>query len=388
MALFFSRNTKVRVAYLQANGTEDADAVWEIPVLDGFSFSQSTNTSEVTLNEMSAGSSVSRRGRKMFTDSYAPAEWSFSTYARPFKTLGTGETDGRADDTVGFHHAVEECLWAMLATNAVYTHPDTSTNAAWTTVPTNAIVSDATDMDIKFTASNLTELAKANIYFINGTTVYKIANCAMNEASLDFDIDGITTINWSGMGSIISEEAPDLSTTPDATRFEGSTGTSNFIRNRLTELTAVSAAGFPSTGAVTYGLTLTGGNVTISNNISFVTPETIGIVNQPLEAVTGTRTIGGSFSCYLDSNNTPNKGSMDLFENIIEGTDVIVNQFDLNFKVGGASGTPRIELNMERCHLEVPTHSIDDIISLEVNFSALGTDITTTDELTVKYVGA
>jgi len=384
MALFFSRNTLVRVAYLQANGTEDAGAVWEIPVLDGFSFSQSTNTSEVVLNEMSAGSSVSRRGRKMFTDSYSPAEWSFSTYARPFKTLGTGETGGRADDAPGFHHAVEECLWAMLATNAVYTHPAASTNAAWTTTPTNAIVSDATDMDIKFTASNLTELAKANIYFINGTTIYKIANCAMNEASLDFDIDGITTINWSGMGSIISEET----SAPAATRTEGKDGTSNFIRNRLTELTAESAAGLPSAGAVTYGLTLTGGNVTISNNISFVTPETIGLVNQPLEAVTGTRTIGGSFSCYLDSNNSPNKGSMDLFENIIEGTGVTVNQFDLNFKVGGASGTPRIELNMERCHLEVPTHSIDDIIALEVNFSALGTDITSTDELTVKYVGA
>ena len=269
----------------------------------------------------------------------------------------------------------------MLATNAVYTHPAASTNAAWTTTPTNAIVSDATDMDIKFTASNLTELAKANIYFVNGTTIYKIANCAMNEASLDFDIDGITTINWSGMGSIISEE----SSAPAATRTEGKDGTTNFIRNRLTELSAVSAAGLPSAGAVTYGLTLTGGNVTISNNISFVTPETIGLVNQPLEAVTGTRTIGGSFSCYLDNTSL---GSMDLFENIIEGTDVTVNQFDLNFKVGGASGTPRIELNMEKCHLEVPTHSIDDIIALEVNFSALGTDITSTDELTVKYVGA
>jgi hypothetical protein len=38
--------------------------------------------------------------------------------------------------------------------------------------------------------------------------------------------------------------------------------------------------------------------------------------------------------------------------------------------------------------LEVPSHSIDDVISLEVNFHALGTDIESTDELTVKYVGA
>ena len=384
MALFFSRKTKVRVAYLNAAGAEVAGAVWEIPVLDGFSFSQSTNTSEVTLNEMSAGSSVSRRGRKMFTDSYAPAEWSFSTYARPFKSAGTAGTSGRVDHLANIHHAVEEPLWAMLATNAGYTVPVASGSGSSGSLWSTAITTDTADMDITFANSNLTQLAKANIYFVNGTTIYKIANCAMNEASMDFDIDGITTINWSGMGSIISEET----SAPAATKFEGNSGTSNFIRNRLTELTAVSAAGLPSAGEVTYGLTLTGGNVTISNNISFVTPETIGIVNQPLEAVTGTRTIGGSFSCYLDSNNSPNKGSMDLFENIIEGTGVTVNQFDLKFLVGGATGTPRIELKMERCHLEVPTHSIDDIISLEVNFSALGTDITSTDELTVKYVGA
>ena len=76
-----------------------------------------------------------------------------------------------------------------------------------------------------------------------------------------------------------------------------------------------------------------------------------------------------------------------MFENIIEDTDDITNSFNLNFKVGGASGTPRVELKMDQCHLEVPTHSIDDIISLEVNFHALPSSISETDELLVKYVG-
>ena len=84
--LFFSRDTKVYVAPLNAAGAEVAGAIWEIPVLDGFSFSQATNSSEITLNEMEASGGGSRRGRKMFNDSYAPAEWSFSTYTRPFKT--------------------------------------------------------------------------------------------------------------------------------------------------------------------------------------------------------------------------------------------------------------------------------------------------------------
>ena len=82
MAFFFSRDTKVFMKW--AYDATDT-ALYEIPVLDGFSFSQGTNTSEVTLSEAADSSGNSKRGRAMFTDSYAPAEWSFNTYMRPTK---------------------------------------------------------------------------------------------------------------------------------------------------------------------------------------------------------------------------------------------------------------------------------------------------------------
>ena len=365
--MFFSRDSKVFVAPLAADGTEAG--VWEIPVLDGFSFSQATNSSEVTLNEMSAGSNVSRRGRKMFNDSLAPAEWSFSTYARPFKSAGTGT--GAADSAAN-HHAVEEVLWAMTVGSAI------QTGSAF-----EGFTLGTDDLDISFASSNKTSLGKANIYFtLGGTTgdsviTYKIANCCVNEAGIDFDIDGITTINWSGMGTIITEQAA----APTRTIYEAIGSTSNFIRNRLTELVASSAS---PTSVAAYALTLTGGSITISNNMTFLTPETLGVVNTPLDHVTGTRSISGSFTCYLS--NTSNS-SMDLFENLIGGTSTVTNDFDLNFKIGGSSA-PRLEFDMPACHLEVPTHSIDDVISLEVTFHALGTDIDSTDELAIKYVGA
>jgi hypothetical protein len=191
------------------------------------------------------------------------------------------------------------------------------------------------------------------------------------------------------MGTFLSEASA-----PTATRYEAIGSTTNFIRNRLTQLVMTTAddhllssgeSADGDTDAETYALTLTGGNITISNNMTFLTPETIGVVNQPLGHVTGTRTIGGSFTCYL---NSAADSSMDLFERIIEDSDTITNKFDLNFKVGGASAVPRIEFNMAACHLEVPTHSIDDVISLEVNFHALGTDISSTDEIAIKYIGA
>ena len=373
--LYFSRDTKVYIAI----GSD----IWEVPVLDGFSFSQATNTSEITLNEMSNTSGDSRRGRQMFTDSYAPAEWSFSTYARPFASAGSG---AGAADSAAKHHAVEEVLWALMVGAATYS-----------SFSFTGFTADTTDLDISFGSSNKTTLGTADIYFVLGgarsgtKTTYKITGCCVNEASLDFDIDGIATINWSGMGTIINEDSA-----PTATVYEAVSSTSNFIRNRLTTLAMTTAddhllaTGESADGdsdVETYDLVLTGGNITISNNMTFLTPETLGVVNQPLGHVTGTRSVSGSFTCYLDQESGQTK-SADLFERIIEDTDTITNNFDLTFKIGGASATPRIELAMSDCHLEVPAHSIDDVISLETNFHALPSTIEGTDELTIKYVGA
>jgi hypothetical protein len=42
---------------------------------------------------------------------------------------------------------------------------------------------------------------------------------------------------------------------------------------------------------------------------------------------------------------------------------------------------------MPTCHLEVPTHSIDDLISLETSFHALPTSVDGTDEITLVSFG-
>ena len=64
------------------------------------------------------------------------------------------------------------------------------------------------------------------------------------------------------------------------------------------------------------------------------------------------------------------------------------NSFTTTFKVGGASGTPRLEINLPTCHVEIPSHSIDDVISLETTFQALPSTITSADEAALVYVGA
>jgi hypothetical protein len=373
--LYFSRDTKVYI--------KKGAFVWDLPVLDGFSFSQATNSSEITLAEMESSGGVSRRGRKQFNDSLSPAEWSFSTYVRPFKSTGSGA--GAADGTAAKVHAVEEVLWAQLVGAGTWSAGDFVN-----------CTSDATDLDISFAGSNKTTLGEVDIYFVMGgagsgtKTTYQITGCVVNEAALDFDIDGITTIAWSGTGKKLTDitgtavSAAGLATTGIITPTinEGIESTSNFIRNRITNLGVVNAMGSPHPSS--YNLVLTGGSINISNNMTYLTPETLGVINQPLGAVTGTRTVGGSFTCYL---NAEDDSSAELFDNISSDLNTITNVFDLTFNVGGETA-PFVQLSMEKCHLELPTHAIDDVISVEVTFHALPSNIETADEISIIYKGA
>jgi hypothetical protein len=273
---------------------------------------------------------------------------------------------------------VEEALWNALAGKAAVGVSGAGFTSGGSSVGT-----------VAFGNSNVAALDTFSLHFEMGSgkatpVIYQIANCVVNEVTVDYDIDGIATAQWSGMGSLISEQAMPTATITEGTK---AADTNNFIRNRLTDLAVTATAAGGSDGIVgTYNLTLTGGSFTISNNMTFLTPETLGIVNQPLGHVTGTRSVSGSFTCYL---NTPQSGasSTDLFEDIINSTSVITNDFNLVFVIGGTGGSPRLTVTMPTCHLEVPTHSIDDLISLETNFHALPTSVDGSDEITLVSFG-
>ena len=618
--LFFSRDSKM---YIEFN-----NAVWEVPVLDGFSFSQSTNQSEISLSEMQGADGLSRRGNRVFTDSLAPAEWSFSTYVRPYK-VGTES------------HAVEEALWAVMAgadryldlmadngigtinttgtisgaTNGTYritsanstvtadasstvntaaagyellltvtntnsaavsivrpgegfvasdditipasvhggsgaitvevatlnakgvinslsvstdtngatpgnytiTEQNSSTSAtgvaydinitvasdgtvdaiasgdivdggtnfaASDTITVNksilggsvnliltvgalatsgaedggpnfyrevnpdtnsthgpAVVQPGDSTIINFGQSNRSTLGECNLYFVMETSatnpmVYKLQNAAFNEASLDFEVDGIATINWSGFakniidmqssttagstvtvqatktisgrtaGDVILDSSDGLklgiaqsATTANFAKDTGVDSTATFIRNRLTQLLVSTSdtTAFPnasiSGGTGSYSLTLTGGNITISNNISYLVPEELGAVNIPIEHVTGGRTASGSFTCYLTFDADKHGTSVDLFNDMTApgaglGLEKVVNDFAVTFQVGGAvSGQPRLDVTIPKCHINVPAHSIEDVISVETNFAAYTDEFNVANEIELTYHG-
>ena len=443
--LYFSRDSQMFL--------EIGSAVWKIPVLEGFSFSQATNVSEITLNEMESTAGTSRRGRRAFNDSLAPVEFSFSTYIRPFKASGSATADTNA-----YHHAVEEALWALFSGPATY-----ASNAF-----TNQSTHDGTNMDLLFSQSNKSTLgptAGANLYFELGDAnklCYKLAKVVLNEASIDFDIDGVAQINWSGFADTITEfsstvtvdgavtssttvdftagstdivaadvgrriagtaSAPLLADSyisartdadtivlsasdsianatvltllgPRATIFEATEATNNFIRNRLTKV-FITANSDPA-GALesTYTLTLTGGNITLSNNVQYLTPEELGVVNIPIGHVTGTRSFGGSMTCYLSEDTATTNASKDFFQDLTSTAQrsQVSNNFSLSFLIGGGSAvdapsSPGLQIKMATCHVDIPTHSIEDIITLETTFMALPSTIELADEVSMMYIG-
>lgn len=421
--LYFTRDSKMFLVF-------DGHA-WHIPILDGFSFSQATNSSEITLSEME-GANGSRRGRRAFNDSLAPAEWSFSTYVRPFVSGAGGaafDADGAAEI-----HAVEEALWALMAGADNYDRSTFDFDYGGTNVTTPAAT--GTGNTISFGSSNQGALTEFKLYFVLGDAnkrVMKMDGCTVNEASIDFDVDGIATINWSGFANNLTDftanavfqaaapatgtgaVAGDVwietdSTTPANMLYECTSAganhtvpisesynsTSNFIRNKISTIRVIAdtdatgQSGLEGNSGGTYHategyeLTLTGGNITISNNMTYLTPEELGKVNVPFANVTGTRSIGGSFTCYLTDDTSTTDASVDFFDDVRGISSVVTNKFGVYMHIGGTSGN-FLRVNLPQCHLEIPTHSVDDLISVETNFMALPATIDAADEMTLVY---
>ena len=322
--LYFSRDTRMFVQFRNpADNTEVAaklglGAIWEIPVLDGYSFSQTTNTSEITLAEMESTAGISRRGRRMFTDSLAPAEFSFSSYVRPFKSkagspLPTGSVSA---DSAAETHAVEEVLWASMFGADTYSS-NLFTRATNPAVSGGAVITPATNSTVIGVAeSNRSALTSVTIYFMIDTAtsnplVYRLPEAVVNDVSIDFDVDGIATLNWTGFAKEVQDvsgnvftgiSAPSNSaTTTDGTTIalgdilidtdnaagrqfnlvassastmgvtaaidEATTSTKNFIRNRLTSVSIEAAESTDKVSTIFPGQYATISAIDVTNEV-------------------------------------------------------------------------------------------------------------------------
>ena len=249
---------------------------------------------------------------------------------------------------------------------------------------------------------------------VDGIT-YLLDNCAMDQAVIDFGLDGIATIAWTGKGTAIRQTATVVTIDDTAPLLPvlsgGLTGTvtgkattANYITNKLSTVSLIKNIGGTGAGNTTYTLALTGGSVTISNGITYVTPANLGIVNVPIGYYTGTRAISGSMTAYLRTGNAVGAGATGnstgtLLSDLLAASATAAGvepKFRVEIDIGGSASGTRVEIEMPGTTLQIPTIETQAVMSTTINFTAQGSDavqgatanydLENTNEVEIRYL--
>lgn len=206
---------------------------------------------------------------------------------------------------------------------------------------------------------------------------YTIDNCVLDQATVDFGLDGIAMVSWTGKGTKLNQRA---ATTAVGGTFGGAIGgnylakvtDANYITQKLSTLTLKSTLRGLGTGALTYIIPITGGSVSIANNVTYITPENLGVVNQPIGYFTGTRAITGTLTAYLKSGANASGG---LLSDVLAGLSTTTEtKYFVQVEVGGITNATRVEFEMPATMVQVPTIDAQDVISTSIAFTAQAFD--------------
>lgn len=244
-------------------------------------------------------------------------------------------------------------------------------------------------------------LAFGMVITVDGVT-YVIDNCALDQAVVDFGLDGIAMVAWTGKGTALRQLATNISysaeTNPVMTggligTITGKNTTANFITNKLSTINLISNIGGVS--GTSYNLALTGGSITIANNITYVTPANLGVVNIPIGYYTGTRAVSGSLTAYLRTGTTNSAGLLSSLLAASATSAGVEPKFQMIIAIGGSVSGTRVELQADGAMLQIPTIDAQAVMSTTINFTAQGTiatqtatsgyDIENSNDLEVRY---
>lgn len=440
-------------------GALTAANTFELQVLDGYSFAQNTQNEVITISE---GGATPTRGQQSFNTALDPVDWSFSTYIRPrLSTTITAEekmlwaalsgtvapqaallpvgaiTGGTYVPATGvitftgtamtgtgvlavgdivtpvsfasvsggavsdFNTPIRITAASATSVTGVYliaptagtpTFPATTnfTRSSWAETTGNALV--------HFGDSNKHQLMRFGVIFLVDGTAYVVDNAALDQASIDFGLDAIAMVAWTGKGTTLRQITGAVAGASSFT--SGLTGTftakntsAAFIANKLSTLQMRSNIGGVS--GTTYSIAITGGNITIANNLTYLTPANLGVVNTPVTYFTGTRSISGSLTAYLRG---ISQGTSQLLTDMLAGaaTDVAPSHF-VQLELGGATSSTRVEFELNNAVLKIPTVNIEQVVSTQLEFTAQGhsavlsasstDDLAASNEMFVRYYG-
>jgi len=308
---------------------------------------------------------------------------------------------------------------------ASFTNQVNGTNGAFKEVPVYVNTHPAI---VELGKSNSHQLQRFGMVVVFDQNTFLLDDCSITQASIDFGIDQIATIQWSGQarairripsptinfpisGGVTQSAGTGTFTAPLGGgisllgNFRGKITDAPFIANKLSTVTLVQSigsfggtpdytfAGSTTPGVKSYTIPLTAGNITLQNNITYLTPAYMGAVNQAVTYFTGSRNVTGSLTAYLRSGTGTNYFTADLFSDLVAKINTDSDpEFALQVEIGGRTNATRVELAMPAVVLTIPTVNAESVITSAINFTAQGSDQTNKvfniledNEIMIKY---
>ena len=396
MAINLSRNTRLWVSTV-TTGHNNSNT-FELPVQEGYGLSQSVATADVSVEE--AGPTPTRGGKR-FNTNLDPVEWSFATYFNPYALSDTASTPNE------YKFAVDMLMWHALASgNSVPVNLD---NDAWdVTGPTPGaakVFGDTDAFKVDFSNNSAHVLTKLYLYFKIDSDVFFVSGAQVGQAEIAIDIADIAMTSWSGNALSYSRLGSEPSfIAAGGASYDDSTPTAGYVAipdNKVFLINKLTTMDFQSDVADTtdsqvmkhYSTPLTSGSITINNNVTYLTPNTLSQVDAPIGSFTGAFEVTGTLDAYMRSTGgsgaTKNtaKGTTELLEDMLSNPGKITNVTNATLFIGGeAAGSPQVKLSIPTMHIAVPSLSVDDVISTSIEFKAIptSTDLQSGDEISIE----
>ena len=409
-SLNLQRNSEVFFSTIDLiNGAEvtamTPSNTWKLEVLAGFAVTSSAATQDIT--SLESGSSPDR-SQQRFNTAINPVDWNFQVYLRPTgaevgaTALGTG---AGTNESGNVKPIADWFMWQSMASNTKVSSGATAEQSIWESgdgtgsnrsgkLRTTTV---AAGTGSHATRSNFSTATENHLYFKLDNVVYQVSNATVNQATVDAGIEEIATTTWSGFGTTLKEitgtprdnavavfggiknaggaavvansNAHALSAASSYHPFNqmnvaGSVATNSFIKNRLSAIEFHHKAS-ASASDEKFTFPVTSLTFDYNNNITYLTPEEISALNEPIGQFTGTRAVTGSASMYLRTGDLESAG---FLRNISEDSRTSSAQTsNANLVIGGTTA-PFVAFQLDACQFEFPQIATDDVVSMSVNF--------------------
>lgn len=373
------------------------DNTWKLEVLAGFAVTSSAATQDIT--SLESGTNPDR-SQQRFNTAINPVDWNFQVYLRPTGVVTGAAADGTSAGTNQSGNVKPVADWFMWQGLISNTRVSTGTadQSVWESGGKLRTVNVAAGTGSHSTRSNFSTAQEYQLYFKLDNVVYQVSNATINQATVDAGIEEIATVTWTGQGTTLKELTGtprnnaisvfggilNSGTTSTANsnalnlanvacyhpynqmNVAGSLGTNSFIKNRLSAIEfhhKPSAAG----SDVKYTFPVTAVTFDYNNNITYLTPEELSALNEPIGQFTGTRAVTGSATMYLRAGDSQ---SAQFLRNIANDARTSSAQTsNANLIIGGATA-PYVAFQLDAVQFEFPQVAVEDVISMTVNFVA------------------